>query len=850
MPEFRRRFSLEMLSLEERLTPAYNPQVVFDYLNSQAIQGAGNPNATGGIFRSWANTGPQSDPNQRVVDPREAGYAVQGLLNSNLGNSATNLDIARNYILWYLNNVNATDFTIEQQWYRNDGSFVRTTSTTGQDASAGVFLQTLWLYLQKGGDSGIITSGIYQQRFSGVIQLLLRLQQGDGLTTSFVGSTDRLLTNNSEAYSGLSAASRILAEVFNQNTLAAQYEEAAKRLRDGIQLSMYDTNTGGYGWRKVGTGQPDLNDDPTNPWQSSVARIWPAIHGVDDPRGPRSTAELNRINTNWTGADSWINTFVDNINLPWASMGYASHLVSGVPTDGNAHNDWIYDTFFTTPTQPQLNFFTDDAGWMLRVAGATNRAPTGTPATAITLDQGTSATFTIAGLDPDNTPVRYSIVGRPGNGTVTTTAANGRTIYTTNTEFVYTPTFNFSGTDTVQFQVSDGEFNSQFVNVTFTVNPLPVVPPVPPTVPPGLPVIPGVPPVIPPVVVPGPPGVPPTVVIPPVPPPPPLPALRLNDVVVTSAEPSNAITIITADGTLRNRPVVFDTIIPGGVKGTITTANNTPYLLVGTGSGVTTQVRGVNGATNAILFRINPYEASFQGGVFVSSGDVTGDGTPDILVSPDQGGGPRVRIYDGATLAPVVDFFGIQDPAFRGGARITTGNFNRDQYADVVVAAGVGGGPRITIWDGFELSRGRFVQLANFFAFEPGLRDGVYVDAGQTTQPRFGSPETQGIDDLVVGAGPGGGPRVTVFSGYELTQNTRVRLQDFFAGNPNERGGVSVAVKPFNGFLPADYPRMSDTIVVGQGAGGTVRKMITYFGGGELDSLEPLDGNVSGIFVG
>src|SRR5207253_6284505 len=163
----------------------------------------------------------------------------------------------------------------------------------------------------------------------------------------------------------------------------------------------------------------------------------------------------------------------------------------------------------------------------------------------------------------------------------------------------------------------------------------------------------------------------------------------------------------------------------------------------------------IDGATQAPLFSNAPFELTFLGGVYVAAGDVTGDGVPDVIVTPDLGGGPRVRVFDGANrFAQVADFFGIDDPNFRSGARAAVGDVNGDGTGDLVVAAGFQGGPRVATFDGRSLSSGTPRTLFNdFFAFEQTLRNGVFIAAGDV--------DGDGLADLIAGGGPGGGPRVT-----------------------------------------------------------------------------------------
>jgi hypothetical protein len=256
---------------------------------------------------------------------------------------------------------------------------------------------------------------------------------------------------------------------------------------------------------------------------------------------------------------------------------------------------------------------------------------------------------------------------------------------------------------------------------------------------------------------------------------------------------------------------------PGGVRVATADINGdgVPDLITGSGPGRPAVVKVYDGKTGAELVSFAPFEPSFGGGVFVAAGDFTGDGRADIVVTPDRSGGPVVAVYDGVYAAggqviELTRFLGIADPNFRGGARAAVGDLNRDGLPDLVVAAGAGGGPRVAVFDGRSI-RGRSdapsTLVPDFFAFEPGLRNGVYVAVADLNGDGFG--------ELIVGAGPGGAPRVRALDGRELMAGTRATVADFFAGDPSNRGGVRVAALDLDGDTRGD-------IVTGAGQGGLV----------------------------
>jgi hypothetical protein len=81
----------------------------------------------------------------------------------------------------------------------------------------------------------------------------------------------------------------------------------------------------------------------------------------------------------------------------------------------------------------------------------------------------------------------------------------------------------------------------------------------------------------------------------------------------------------------------------------------------------------------------------------------------------------------------------------------------------------------------WSLVGGSPIEIAGFFAYDPGFGGGVSLAAGDVTG--------DGIAELITGPGPGGGPHVRVWS---LTAAGLVEIAGFFAGNPAFPGGVRV----------------------------------------------------------
>jgi hypothetical protein len=230
----------------------------------------------------------------------------------------------------------------------------------------------------------------------------------------------------------------------------------------------------------------------------------------------------------------------------------------------------------------------------------------------------------------------------------------------------------------------------------------------------------------------------------------------------------------------------------GGIRTAVADINGDGLndLITSPGQGHTPTVAVYDGSTFQELTRFDTYESTFTGGVNLAAADLNQDGLAEILTGADLGGGPRVRVLNGSTILTgnpiaIVDFIAIEDEEFRGGVRIAAGDLTGDGVADLVVGAGVGGGPRVAGFSGAWLGTGRQVKIfGDFFSFDPGVRDGTKLSVLDING--------DGLDDLVFDDPPAGmskrfisGSPLT--NGYEYSDLSHLPIYEYFLANPGTR---------------------------------------------------------------
>ena len=255
---------------------------------------------------------------------------------------------------------------------------------------------------------------------------------------------------------------------------------------------------------------------------------------------------------------------------------------------------------------------------------------------------------------------------------------------------------------------------------------------------------------------------------------------------------------------------------------------------------------------------------TYQQGVRVAVGDVTGDGRPEIVTAPGKDSWTEIHVFDGASFREVASY-----PPFKTGwwtgAFVSAGDTNADGRAEVVVGLDKGCCTRVHVLDGVkgtDLSSmspfgndndaGARVASADLngdgkaevLAVQPGAgRVQAFASSGgpafRTFEP-FAAPADVSIaagdvagtplPDLVAAAATAGGAQIKVVD--VRTGETLVSLLPFGAGSTTPQ----VAVGDVNG------DGRSDVVASAQTAGGTQVKAFDTAGGKELASffvLEP-----------
>ena len=164
-------------------------------------------------------------------------------------------------------------------------------------------------------------------------------------------------------------------------------------------------------------------------------------------------------------------------------------------------------------------------------------------------------------------------------------------------------------------------------------------------------------------------------------------------------------------------------------------------------------------------------------GSFVAIADVGNDGTSEIITGSPSGEKPTVKILrlDGSIIRTI----NLGNVTGKPGVHVAAGNVDSDSEKEIIVSFGKGTAPEVRIYSSLG------VREQAFLVFGKGFRGGVNISAGDV--------DADGIADVIAGAGEGGGPFVTAFTGAGS------KILQFHAYGKSTRAGVQVHAGDVNG---------------------------------------------------
>ncbi len=207
--------------------------------------------------------------------------------------------------------------------------------------------------------------------------------------------------------------------------------------------------------------------------------------------------------------------------------------------------------------------------------------------------------------------------------------------------------------------------------------------------------------------------------------------------------------------------------------------DKSPEVIVGAGPGLEPYVKVFDLNSKELQTSILAYDKSFRGGVRVATGDLNNDGVGEIITGAGPGGGPHVRVFSSQGKILHSKLFPWNDN-LNSGVDVAAGDIDGDKKDEIIVGAGPTRDPQIKIYE----EDGRLKkQVIDVYPF--AFRGGVRVTTGDV--------DGDGKDEIITGAGPGGGPHVRIFD-----ENGEAKPIYYFPFHQDYRGGVDVASFDYN----------------------------------------------------
>lgn len=207
------------------------------------------------------------------------------------------------------------------------------------------------------------------------------------------------------------------------------------------------------------------------------------------------------------------------------------------------------------------------------------------------------------------------------------------------------------------------------------------------------------------------------------------------------------------------------------------------------------------------------YTTGFRSGVQAISADLDGDGDREIVTAPFAASAGHIRVFT-ETGTAVANLFPY-GRGYRGTVSLAIGDVDGDGANELIIAPRHGG-PNVLV---YKFNGTTFTKYASFFAYHRALRGGIDIAAGDVN--------ADGKDEIVATTNRGLAPQVRVLSG------TGALVSQFFAYPQAFRGGVNAALADVDAdgdqdIIVAARSDGGPQIGIFTGAGATIKRFFAY----------------------
>ena len=255
--------------------------------------------------------------------------------------------------------------------------------------------------------------------------------------------------------------------------------------------------------------------------------------------------------------------------------------------------------------------------------------------------------------------------------------------------------------------------------------------------------------------------------------------------------------------------------------------HNRILIVLGMGkSPITPQfVRVIDEESGEVLSQFAPFGNTFQGGIRIATGDLTGDGIDEIIVASGWSIVGQVRVYD--QIGGLLTSFQPYGSSFINGVQVAVGDVDGDGLNDIITVPSWGRA-EVKVFQNLGVVSGvptfnALLPYRDFLAFPSTFIGGAVVavaDMGKLTGSSFDNTTLDGKAEIVIGSNAGMKATVKVFDVSGLITPTPnavpaavATITPFSTTPAGFRGGVSLSVARINADLVPD-------IVVGAGSNG------------------------------